>query len=69
MCVCEPKNDDHLPNMLLVLRVLPKQHRPAEAWPLQESCGLRSFKSCRLRDEAVVDRTVGPALPTDAQLD
>ena len=26
----EPKHYDHLPNMLLVLRVLPKQRRPAE---------------------------------------
>jgi len=32
----EPKHYHHLPNMLLVLRVLPKQHRPFKAWTLQD---------------------------------
>ena len=32
----EPKHYDHLPNMLLVLRVPPKQRQPAEVWTLQD---------------------------------
>ncbi len=76
----ELKHYDHLPDILLVHHVLPKQRRPTKVWTLQDSwrCALVSDTKMWAADpSSPVDykvkppwiKTVVPAHPTDAQLD
>jgi len=79
-CWSSPKHYDHLPNMLLVLRVPPKQRRPTKAWTLQDPwrCPVVSGTKTSVADssspvscevEPLWIGLVGPAHPTDAQSD
>ena len=70
---------DHLPNSVLVPLLMPNS---PDRWGMNSTrllkvcCSIwhqdvssRSFKSCKLRGRASMDRTVCPAHPTDAWLD